>query len=370
MPWSSSPLPDPAAEGDLDAMRRRFVEALRRAEIIAIVNAATTPAELSRELVEELSEAYEAELVFLAEFEPATETWRILASLGEAPDTESLSRWGGLLEALVSDRAVVASGEDLLERGGRSALVRVEEPLPGRRLIAAVIRRYAEEFPDAERALLEAVMRSVAHAFARLWGDEERERLISELRETMLGTASALATALDERDDYTGDHAREIAELAVSLGERLGLGPGELEDLRFGAIFHDIGKIAVPDEILRKPSGLTRAEREVMERHTAVGARILEPIPAFKRVGPLVLHSHERWDGRGYPHGLEGSEIPLGARIIAVVDAWHAMTTDRVYRPAMAANDARAELQKHAGSQFDPGVVEVFLAQMDGVDHA
>ena len=365
MPWSSSPSPDPTAEEEMEAMRRRFVEALRRAEIMAMVNASSTPDDLARELVEELSEAYEAELVFLAEAAPTESEWRILAALGASPDPNSLAHWGAVLEALVSERAVVASGNDILDRGGRSALLCAEEPLPGRGLVAGVVRRYSQNFPEAERALLETVMRSVSHAFQRLWGEEERERLIGELRETMVGTAAALATALDERDDYTGDHARDIADLAVSLGERLGVPAQELDNLRFGAIFHDIGKIAVPDEILRKPTTLTDAERQVMQRHTQAGARILEPIPALERVRPLVLYSHERWDGRGYPAGLEGAAIPLGARIIAVVDAWHAMTTDRVYRPAMASHEARDELRRNAGSQFDPAVVEAFLTQLD-----
>jgi HD-GYP domain-containing protein (c-di-GMP phosphodiesterase class II) len=353
------------AEHELDSMRRRFVEALRRAEIMAIVNAASTPAELARELVEELSEAYEAELVFLAEVAPGGKEWRLLATLGEAPETDALTRWGAILEALVSERAVVASGDDLLERGGRSALVRAEVPPGGRGIVAGVVRRYAQDFPEAERALLEAVMLSASHAFARLWGEEERERLIGELRETMVGTAAALATALDERDDYTGNHARDIADLAVALGERLAVDPDDLDDLRFGAIFHDIGKIAVPDEILRKPGALTDDEQRVMQGHTEAGARILEPISALDRVRPLVLHSHERWDGGGYPSGLAGEAIPLGSRIISVVDAWHAMTTERVYHRAIPASEAREELRRNAGTQFDPKVVEAFLAQLD-----
>lgn len=347
------------------SMRRRFVEALRRAEIMAILNAATTPDVLARELVEELSEAYEAELVFLAEILPGGQDWRILAALGEQPDLDALMRWGAVLEALVTERAVVAEGEDLLDRGGRSALICAETPPASRGIVAGVVRRYSQDFPEAERALLETVMRSASHAFERLWGEEERERLIAEMRETMVGTAQALATALDERDDYTGDHAREIADLAVALGERLGVEPDELEDLRFGAIFHDIGKIAVPDNILRKPSALSDAERKVMEGHTEAGARILEPIPALNRVRPLVLHSHERWDGRGYPAGLAGEEIPLGARIISVVDAWHAMTTDRVYRSALTTAEASEELRRNAGTQFDPTVVDAFLAQLN-----
>ena len=204
-------------------------------------------------------------------------------------------------------------------------------------------------------------MTSVRHAVQRLRGADERDALIEQLRETMIGTAAALANTLEARDDYTGGHAREIAELAVSLGRRLGVADDELDELRFGAIFHDIGKIAVPDEILRKPEPLTPNERALMERHTVVGAEILEPIPTLGSVRALVRHSHERWDGTGYPDGLAGESIPLGSRVIAVVDAWHAMVTDRPYRDALPDEAAELELRANSGSQFDPVVVDAFL---------
>jgi putative nucleotidyltransferase with HDIG domain len=180
----------------------------------------------------------------------------------------------------------------------------------------------------------------------------------------MVGTAAALANALEARDDYTAGHAREIAELAAAVGTRLGMSDDELDELRFGAIFHDIGKIAVPDEVLRKPEPLTEDERGLMERHTIVGAEILEPIPGLGDVRDLVRHSHERWDGTGYPDGLKGDLIPLGSRVISVVDAWHAMVTDRPYREAMGEPDAKGELRANAGLQFDPVVVEAFLAML------
>ncbi len=365
MQWSSLHSPDPAATdpASLEAMRRRFVEALRRAEIIALVNAAETADELAAELADELSEAYEAEVVFVAEAVPDEREWRLLAEVG-APGLEpdGLARWGPVLEAMVTERAVAAAGEDLLGRGGRSGLIAAEPLGDNRQLVVGVVRLYTLGFPDSERALLEAIMTSAGHALKRLWGEAERERLIAQLRETMIGTAAALANTLEARDDYTGGHAREIAELAVALGERLGLAGDELEELRFGAIFHDIGKIAVPDEVLRKPAALTAAEWRLMERHTVVGAEILEPIPSLGDVRDLVRHSHERWDGEGYPDGLAGERIPLGSRVIAVVDAWHAMVTDRPYRDAMSAGDADRELRAHAGSQFDPSVVDAFLA--------
>jgi HD-GYP domain-containing protein (c-di-GMP phosphodiesterase class II) len=127
-----------------------------------------------------------------------------------------------------------------------------------------------------------------------------------------------------------------------------------------------IGKIAVPDEVLHKPSPLTAAEEEIMHAHVTAGERILDPVPGLDGVGRLVRHSHERWDGSGYPDGLAADAIPLGARIIAVADAWHAMTSTRPYRVAMSHAEASAELRACAGRQFDPELVTVFLSSLDG----
>jgi HD-GYP domain-containing protein (c-di-GMP phosphodiesterase class II) len=364
MQWSSLHSGDPAEAGDVtpDSMRRRFVEALRRAEIIALVNAAASTDELAHELAEELSEAFEAEVVFVIESARAGD-WRILAELGTTDlETDGIARWGPALEALAGGRAVEADGEDLLDMGGRSGLLAAEPMGGGRHLLVGVVRLYPLPFLHSERALLEAVMTSAGHALERLWAQQERERLIAELRETMIGTATALANTLEARDDYTGGHARQIADLAVVLGRRLGINGERLEDLRFGAIFHDIGKIAVPDEILRKPEPLTPDEARLMEQHTIVGAEILAPIPSLANARELVLRSHERWDGQGYPDGLASDQIPLGARVIAVVDAWDAMVSDRPYRDALTLDIARAELEAGAGSQFDPNVVRAFLA--------
>jgi two-component system, cell cycle response regulator len=136
----------------------------------------------------------------------------------------------------------------------------------------------------------------------------------------------------------------------------------ELKDLRLGAVFHDIGKIAVPESILNKPGPLTDEERSIVERHTVVGEQILAPVEFLAGVRKLVRHEHERWDGGGYPDGLAGEEIPLGARIILACDALHAMTSDRSYRRALPAEVAHEELRRNAGTQFDPAVVEALLA--------
>ena len=194
--------------------------------------------------------------------------------------------------------------------------------------------------------------------------------LYRRLDQAYLGTAEALAAALEAKDDYTADHARSIADLAVAVGRELDLDDEQLRDIRYGAIFHDIGKIAIPDSILNKPGPLTDDERKVMETHPIAGEEILAPVPFLARVRRIVRHDHERWDGTGYPDGLRGPQIPIGARIVLVVDAYHAMTSDRPYRKAMPGEDAKDEMRRHAGTQFDPTVVESFLRVVEVHPHA
>jgi HD-GYP domain-containing protein (c-di-GMP phosphodiesterase class II) len=190
--------------------------------------------------------------------------------------------------------------------------------------------------------------------------------LYRELEQTYVGTAAALAAALEAKDDYTADHAQSIADLAVEVGRELRLDGDALRDLRYGAIFHDIGKIAVPDAILHKPGKLTAAEFDVVKRHPVAGEQILAPVPFLAAVRRIVRHDHERWDGSGYPDGLRGAEIPIGARIVFVVDAYHAMVSDRPYREGMPEAEARLQLRAGAGGQFDPDAVEAFLRVLDG----
>jgi diguanylate cyclase (GGDEF)-like protein len=189
--------------------------------------------------------------------------------------------------------------------------------------------------------------------------------LYHNLEQTHLGTAAALATALEAKDSYTADHAHSIAEMAVAVGRELGLDDSALRDLRYAAIFHDIGKIAIPDAVLNKPEALTATELDVVRRHPVVGEQILAPVPFLAAVREMVRHDHERWDGGGYPDGLRGEEIPLGARIVLVVDAYHAMTSDRPYRRSLGATAARRELCAGAGAQFDPRVVEALLTVLE-----
>ena len=192
-----------------------------------------------------------------------------------------------------------------------------------------------------------------------------RAKLYAELEGAFMRTLAVLSDALEAKDSYTAAHAREVADLAVEVGEAIGVKHDELRTLSYAALLHDIGKIGVRSEILHKPTPLTPAEYEEIKEHTVVGARMLERIPYFSDVHPLVRWSHERWDGDGYPDGLAGNEIPVGARIIGACDAFHAMTSDRPYRKAMSPQQAVIELERCSGTQFDPAVISALTRVLD-----
>jgi diguanylate cyclase (GGDEF)-like protein len=190
------------------------------------------------------------------------------------------------------------------------------------------------------------------------------------LERTFLETVEALANALEANDEYTSSHARWITDLSLKVGAELGLEGPSLKRLELGALFHDIGKIGIPETILSKPGPLTPDERKVVEMHPELGEKIIAPIDRLEEVRPIVRHCHERFDGDGYPDRLSGDEIPIEARIILVCDAYHAMTTDRPYRKRLPKSEALRRLEEAAGTQFDPRVVQacVRLLASGGAD--
>ena len=197
-----------------------------------------------------------------------------------------------------------------------------------------------------------------------VFASERRVRLqqLTELNGAYRGTAMVLAEVVDADDAYTGMHTRDVVDLSLEVADRMGLESERRRKVEFGALLHDVGKVAIPNEIINKAGPLTDAEWVIMRTHTVEGQRMLDRVGGtMSEVGAIVRGSHERWDGGGYPDGLEGEEIPLEARIICACDAYNAMTTTRSYRRAMAPAAAAAELVRCSGTQFDPAVVEALL---------
>jgi HD-GYP domain-containing protein (c-di-GMP phosphodiesterase class II) len=190
---------------------------------------------------------------------------------------------------------------------------------------------------------------------------EDLRRAAEENRGLFLGTVKALAAAIDGKDPYTRGHSERVARFSVAIGERIGLPDEEIETLRVSALLHDVGKIGIDDNILKKPAALTDEEYEVMKGHPQKGYKIMSQIPAMKEFLPGMYMHHEMMDGRGYPQGLKGDEIPMQARIVSVADTFDAMTTDRPYQRAMEFADALARIKAFVGTRYDERVVAALV---------
>jgi putative nucleotidyltransferase with HDIG domain len=215
----------------------------------------------------------------------------------------------------------------------------------------------ADAFDEAQAVLAETIAGSLGAAI-------HRAHLVEELHHSFTTTLAALTGAVETKDDKTAMHGHDVAEIAERIARRLGLSDGEARDVRYAALLHDVGKIAVPSEILLKPAALDEEEWRVMRSHAEIGAELVARIDAFAHIAAAVRHHHERIDGSGYPGGLSGEEIPLAARIIAACDTFDAITSDRPYRQARSIEEARTELESVAGSQLDRRVVDALLAEL------
>ncbi len=261
------------------------------------------------------------------------------------PGMDGLTLMRALLERQPELPVVVVTGQgtvdtaiQALREGATGMLVK---PFTGEELLAEV-----------RRALSSAQMRYEALQY----------RYLSPVLDSI---ALTLSTAIEARNLETGEHCRQLGVLSERMAAVLGLDGRQQMTIRIGGYLHDIGKIGISDAVLLKPGRLTESEMAEMRRHSEIGAAILEVHEAMADIARIVRHHHERWDGRGYPDALAGAEVPLGGRIIAVADAFSAMTSDRVYRPALPLDRAWAELRAHAGTQFDPEIVAVFEQVVD-----
>lgn len=194
----------------------------------------------------------------------------------------------------------------------------------------------------------------------------ENRRLHAQLAEAYLSTIAVMADAIEAKDPYTRGHCEEVATLAVRVAESMGWKGDDLEQMHYAALLHDVGKIGIPDGILLKPGRLLPEEFQIIRRHPAIGRDLVSRVPRLLEVAPLILHHHERFDGAGYPDGLYGEDIPLGSRILGVVDALNAMTTPRPYRSPVSMLEAVEELRRCAGSQFDPQIVSLVATLLSG----
>jgi putative nucleotidyltransferase with HDIG domain len=219
-------------------------------------------------------------------------------------------------------------------------------------------------FGAADQPYAALLVLPLARLFAIFAGERAaRVEQTLELSGAYRGTALLLGDVIEADDAYTGQHTQDVVELTVAVADRLGVDEETRRAAEFGALLHDVGKVAIPNEIINKPGPLDDEEWKIMKTHTIEGQRMLERVGGLlARVGVVVRASHERYDGGGYPDGLAGEQIPLAARIVSACDAFNAMTTDRSYRKALSLEVAVAELRNNAGTQFDPGVVEALVA--------
>jgi diguanylate cyclase (GGDEF)-like protein/putative nucleotidyltransferase with HDIG domain len=288
---------------------------------------------------------------------------------GSAAGDEALAAVAARLRALVRGGDVVGrTGADEL------AVVMPGANLAGARGVAERLVSVLEQYGpvtisagiavDAGTGQLDGLMADAAAILERArvaGGGRVGDPGWAPVSEPARGAIGALALTLTERDRASGEHAEQVVALAGAVARRLGLDTEAIERIAAAALLHDIGKVAVPDDILNKPGPLSDEEWVVVRQHTIAGERILRAVPGLGPVARIVRHGHERFDGAGYPDGLRGDEIPLGSRIVLACDAYDAMTTTRPYRRAMAHEEAVAELTAGAGTQFDPRIVDALL---------
>jgi putative nucleotidyltransferase with HDIG domain len=327
--------------------------------------------EMARMVVEELCDRFGFYLAAVQRLDDDG-VMRLVAGRGPLADV--------MTEFLITEQRVSEGVNGRVARSGATALVSdtradpdyiVRDPRtdPRSELSVAVVAdgtvwgvlNIEEVEPDALRHVDAVLVEAIAASFG---GAIHRARLVAELEAAFTTTLGALASTVEAKDAYTASHGDDVAMMAERLAQRLSLSSAQVRDVRHAALLHDIGKVAIPSEILLKPGPLTDDEWVVMRSHAAVGGELVARIDAFSHLAPAVRASHERWDGQGYPDGLSGEQIPLAARIIAACDTYDAIVTERPYRRARSPREARVELERVAGSQLDSTVVAALVEEL------
>ena len=359
-----------AEAGELAYLRSQLRAAAR---LTARLAATRDVEEMARLVVDELHETF---AFYLAAVQRLDEDGILRLIAGRGPLAEVMT------EFLIVEQSIADGVNGRVARSGTTALVgdtredpdyiaRDPETDPRSELSVAIVADGSvwgvlnieavevDALTEADAVLVEAIAASFGSAV-------HRAGLIGDIERSFTTTLAVVTSTVEAKDDYTACHGSDVAGLAEKVALRMGLGTKEAREVHYAAMLHDVGKIAVPSEILCKEGPLTEEEWVVMRSHTVVGAELVERIDAFAHLAPAVRWSHERIDGKGYPDGLSGAEIPLAARIVAACDTYDAIVTDRPYRAARTAEQAREELLRVTGTQLDPRVVAVLLEELEG----
>ncbi len=365
-----------AALVDVTERRRRAREQEAMYGLVTAVRTAPTRGDMLRVILDTVMDLLDADGALLAMVDREGADEGLLLELGRGVWSEAtgdrLEAGGSLSEIVIRDGVPLLSNDirsdprfarpDML--GVTGAVLGV--PLAAEEITVGVLWvGRAGAFDDDDLKLLVALGDIAAVAIHRVTLVDDLQLSCRRLEEAWESTLAGWSRALELRDPQTDGHTQRVAEMAVSLGRRLGLGRDELAALRRGALTHDLGKMGIPDEILLKPGPLDPAEWEVMRRHPELGRHLLEGIDHLEGALDIVTCHHERWDGTGYPRGLSGEEIPLLARVFAVVDVWDALRSDRPYRPAWSRQRALDHLRSESGRQFDPDVVRAVCEMLE-----
>lgn len=347
-------------------------------KVAALINSSLDPAEIKRLAVETATQSVGADAASLLLLDPETGELYFEASTGEKGDQlkeirlkpgQGIAGWvarrGGAM--IIDDvRADKRFNADVDRSTGYETRTMIVVPVASKERMVGVLQAINKKegnFTDDDLEMLETLAHQVGTAI-------ENALLYQEQRETLLGVTMAFAEALEKRDNYTGGHTRRVCEYSMAIARHLNLPGEQMEKLHLSAILHDIGKIGVSDRVLQKPGKLDPDEFMEMNRHPVLGSEILEHVKSLRAMIGGVRHHHEKYDGSGYPDQKKGEEIPLIGRIIAVADAFDAMTSTRPYRTAINHETALNELLSNSGKQFDPLVVDAFMHVHNNVERS
>jgi HD-GYP domain-containing protein (c-di-GMP phosphodiesterase class II) len=362
-------------KNDIEQLKKDLYNKNKRIEELELMNKISREAagliNLDRSLqliVEETSKAFKAKIASILLIDEKTRLMDIKAAMGLSEDIirKTKLKIGERISGWVAEHKEAVLVKDL-DEDSRFAQRHNEKyynkslicaPIMGTEELLGVInvnnKKTKEAFTEHDLNLLEAIADQAGVIIERAYNYRELQRLY-------MNTISALTEAIDARDHYTKSHSEHVTEFALAIAEEMDLDEHTKRIIEDAARLHDIGKIGIHDYILLKPGRLTPEEWEEIKLHSLTGERILEPLTFLNGTISIIRSHHERYDGKGYPDGLKGEEIPLGARILAVADSYDAMTSERPYRKALSKEEAKKELIDNKGKQFDPEVVDAFL---------